>query len=114
VNRVSLDNQAARCSRRWLWCRRPAPGSKIRGLDTSGYPAVRLTVVSSKPVATKPALAENGRVVTGLEAQNLGLAKAVVLALDHSQSMTGSSLSDALAAAREFVSIKAVGRSPSV
>jgi len=84
-------------------------GVEIRGLDTSGYPAVRLTVVSSKPVATKPALAENGRVVTGLEAQNLGLAKAVVLALDHSQSMTGSSLSDALAAAREFVSIKAAG-----
>jgi tight adherence protein B len=84
-------------------------GVEIRGLDTSGYPAVRLTVVSSKPVATKPALAENGRVVTGLEAQNLGLAKAVVLALDRSQSMTGSSLSDALAAAREFVSIKAAG-----
>ncbi len=84
-------------------------GVEIRGLDTSGYPAVRLTVVSSKPVATKPALAENGLVVTGLEAQNLGRAKAVVLALDRSQSMTGSSLSDAVAAARAFVGIKAAG-----
>ena len=82
---------------------------EIRGLDTSEYPAVRLTVVSSKPVATKPALAENGRVVTGLEAQNLGQAKAVVLALDRSQSMAGGSLSDAVAAARAFVGIKAAG-----
>ena len=82
---------------------------EIRGLDTSGYPAVRLTVVSSKPVAIKPALAENGRVVTGLEAQNLGREKAVVLALDRSQSMTGGALSDAVAAARAFVDIKAAG-----
>lgn len=82
---------------------------EIRGLDTSGYPAVRLTVVSSKPVTRRPALAENGRVVTGLEAQNLGREKAVVLALDRSQSMAGSSLSDALAAARSFVDVKAAG-----
>ena len=82
---------------------------EIRGLDTSGYPDVRLTVVSSKPTATEPALAESGRVVTGLEAQNLGRAKAVVLALDRSQSMAGSSLSDAVAAARSFVNIKATG-----
>ncbi|MGA9762880.1 MAG: VWA domain-containing protein [Gaiellaceae bacterium] len=82
---------------------------EIRGLDTSGYPSVRLTVVSSKPVAIKPALAENGRVVSGLEAQNLGRAKSVVLALDRSQSMAGASLSDAVAAARAFVKIKATG-----
>lgn len=82
---------------------------EIRGLDTSGYPAIRLTVVSSKPVAIKPALAENGRAVVGLEAQNLGKAKAVVLALDRSQSMTGRSLADAVAAARAFVRIKAGG-----
>jgi tight adherence protein B len=80
---------------------------EIRGLDTSGYPSVKLLVVSSKPVAIKPALAENGRVVSGLDAQNLGQAKSVVLALDRSQSMAGSSLSDAVAAAREFVKIKA-------
>ncbi len=89
----------------------PAAGARveIRGLDTSGYPAVRLTVVSSKPVTHRPALAENGRVVTGLEAQNLGRAKAVVLALDRSQSMAGSSLSNAVAAARSFVDVKAAG-----
>jgi tight adherence protein B len=80
---------------------------EIRGLDTSGYPSVKLLVVSSKPVAIKPALAENGRVVSGLDAENLGQAKSVVLALDRSQSMAGSSLSDAVAAAREFVKIKA-------
>jgi tight adherence protein B len=87
----------------------PAAGAsvEIRGLDTSGYPSVKLIVVSSKPVAIKPALAENGRVVSGLDAENLGQAKSVVLALDRSQSMAGSSLSDAVAAAREFVKIKA-------
>ncbi len=80
---------------------------EIRGLDTSGYPAVRLTVVSSQPIAIKPALAEGGRVVTGLEAENLGREKAVVLALDRSQSMTGGALADAVAAARAFVNSKA-------
>jgi tight adherence protein B len=81
----------------------------IRGLDTSGYPLVRLTAVSSKAVSVKPALAENGRPVIGLEAQNLGQAKAVELVLDRSQSMAGRSLADALAAARTFVRLKAPG-----
>jgi tight adherence protein B len=84
-----------------------AAGVQIRGLDTSGFPAVRLTVVSSKPIAIEPALAENGRAVVGLDAQNLGKAKAVVFALDRSQSMSGRSLSNALNAARAFVHMKA-------
>ncbi len=89
----------------------PAAASsvEIRGLDTSGYPTVRLTAVSSKPVSVKPALAENGRPVVGLEAQNLGQAKAVELVLDRSRSMAGSSLSGALAAARTFVGLKTPG-----
>ena len=45
---------------------RAAASVEIRGLDTSGYPTVRLTVVSSKPVSVKPALAENGQPVVGL------------------------------------------------
>jgi tight adherence protein B len=87
----------------------PAAAAKveIRGLDASAFPTIRLTVVSSKPVAIEPALAENGRAVLGLEAQNLGKEKAVVLALDRSQSMSGRSLSNALAAARAFVRMKA-------
>ncbi|MGD0272657.1 MAG: VWA domain-containing protein [Gaiellaceae bacterium] len=90
-----------------------APGAaasvEIRGLDTSGYPTVRLTAVSSRPVSVKPALAENGHPVVALEAQNLGQAKAVELVLDRSRSMSGSSLADALAAARTFVSLKTPG-----
>lgn len=84
-----------------------AAGVEIRGLDTSEYPTVRLTLVSSEPVRVGPALAENGRAVNGLEVQNLGQSKAVVLALDRSQSMAGRSLSDAVAAAKAFVEIKA-------
>jgi tight adherence protein B len=88
----------------------PAASSvQIRGLDTSAFPAVKLTVVSSKPVEIKPALAENGRAVVGLDAENLGKAKAVVLALDRSQSMSGRSLANALAAARTFLRTKAPG-----
>jgi len=88
---------------------RAAASVEIRGLDTSGYPTVRLTVVSSKPVSVKPALAENGQPVVGLEAQNLGQAKAVELVLDRSQSMAGNSFADALAAARTFVGLKTPG-----
>jgi tight adherence protein B len=76
---------------------------EIRGLDASGYPRVRLTLVSSKPVPYRPALTENGNLVLALDAQNLGKEKAVVLALDRSRSMAGRSLADALRAARTFV-----------
>ena len=86
-----------------------AASVEIRGLDTSGYPTVRLTAVSSRPVSVLPALAENGRPVVGLGAQNLGQAKAVELVLDRSQSMSGSSLAGALAAARTFVGLKTPG-----
>ncbi|MGD0167360.1 MAG: type II secretion system F family protein [Gaiellaceae bacterium] len=87
----------------------PGAGSsvEIRGLDASAYPTVRLTAVSSRPVSVTPALAENGQPVVGLQAQNLGQAKAVELVLDRSQSMAGRSLADALAAARTFVGLKA-------
>jgi len=80
-------------------------GVRISGVDTSGYPEVRVTVVSS----TQPQLRENGRPVTGIQATNLGEAKSVVLAVDRSQSMAGRSLHDATDAARAFVAAKGPG-----
>jgi tight adherence protein B len=82
-----------------------AAGVRISGIDTSGYPELRLTVVA--PIgAAQPRLRENGRPVTGLQATNLGQAKSVVLAVDRSESMKGRSLHNALAAARSFAAAK--------
>jgi tight adherence protein B len=80
--------------------------ARITAVDTSGYPTVRATVVTAKPVSKIGPLTENGRPVNGLEAANLGREKSVVLAVDRSQSMQGQALKDASAAARAFVRAK--------
>ena len=84
-----------------------AAGSSVRivGVDTSGYPEVRVTVVAPSGAA-EPRLGENGLPVAGLQAVNLGNAKSVVLAVDRSQSMAGASLRNATAAARAFIAAK--------
>jgi len=69
----------------------------LRGIDTSGYPRLRVTVVS--PVASTaapPTLTENGNRVVGLHAVNLAATKSVVIAIDRSRSMSGTKLADAL------------------
>jgi tight adherence protein B len=82
-----------------------AAGVRISGVDTSGYPEVRVTVVAPAGAA-QPQLGENGLPAAGLQAVNLGRAKSVVLAVDRSQSMAGASLRNAAAAARAFVAAK--------
>ncbi len=85
----------------------PAAGAvQISKLDTSAYPQVRLSVVASQPLATMPALTENGQPVTDLSGVNLGKGKSVVLAIDRSESMAGASLRNAVAAAQTFVDQK--------
>ena len=83
-----------------------AASPKIASLDTAGYPSVRATVVTPKPVGTAPKLTENGRPVAGFRAVNLGREKSVMLLFDRSQSMIGQAIVDAAAAAREFVGSK--------
>lgn len=78
---------------------------RITGVDTSSYPQVRVTVVTS-PESVQPTLDENGLPAAGLSAVNLGSAKSVVLAVDRSQSMVGASLRNATMAARDFVAAK--------
>ena len=82
-----------------------ADGVRIAGVDTSGYPQVRVTVVVPSG-ASKPEVRENGLAAAGLQAFNLGEAKSVVLAVDRSQSMAGVSLRNAAAAARSFDAAK--------
>ena len=83
-----------------------AASPKIASLDTAGYPTVRATVVTPKPVATAPSMTENGRPVVGFRAVNLGREKSVMLVFDRSQSMIGQAIRDASAAARQFVGSK--------
>lgn len=80
---------------------------ELTGVDASRHPTVQLSVVTDTPSAKPPVLRENGHPVAGLEAQNLGRAKSVVVAIDHSKSMAGRPLADAIAAARAFVAGKA-------
>jgi len=79
-----------------------ALGGELKQFDTSAYPELAVTYVGPRA----PRLTENGRPVAGLEAENLGRAKSVVLAVDRSQSMEGEALARAVAAARAFVAAK--------
>jgi tight adherence protein B len=81
----------------------------VRRVDTTQYPRMGVTVVTSKPSATPPTLTEGGKPAIGLTAVNLGHEKSVVLVLDRSQSMRGKPLADAVAAARAFLAARQPG-----
>jgi tight adherence protein B len=83
-----------------------AAGVSVTSINTGGFPTVHATVVSSTGAAVVPTVTENGLPVAGLIAQNLGHAKAVVLAIDDSKSMAGAPLLAAVAAARSFIAGK--------
>ena len=89
----------------------PAAGAgvAVKGVDTSSYPVVRVSVLTSEPSSATPTLYENGHRVYVSRAENLGRAKSVVLAIDHSQSMRGEPLARAVAAARAFLAQKPAG-----
>jgi tight adherence protein B len=79
----------------------------LRNVDATGYPTIRATVVAPVASHNAPTLSENGRPVVDLNAYNLGATKSVVVAIDRSQSMKGTRLEAAVAAARRFVAAKA-------
>jgi tight adherence protein B len=83
-----------------------AAGVSVTSVNTGGFPTVHATVVSSRGSDAVPRVTENGHPVAGLIAQNLGHAKAVVLAIDDSRSMAGGPLRAAVAAARSFIASK--------
>jgi tight adherence protein B len=84
-------------------------GIAVKGVDTSSYPDLRVSVVTSRIGSGTPRLTENSRPVRIDAAQNLGQTKSIVLALDRSLSMRGKPLADAVAAARSFVAAKTPG-----
>jgi tight adherence protein B len=79
---------------------------RIKGVDTSEYPTMHASVVTTGALSQTPSLREDGEPVNGLQAENLGREKSVVLAVDRSRSMAGRALADASAAARAFVAAK--------
>jgi tight adherence protein B len=89
-------------------------GVQLRGVDTNAYPTVRASVVSSAGASPAPTLRENGSPVVALQMQNLGAAKAIVLAIDRSQSMAGAPLRAAAFAARSFTAAKRASDAVSV
>lgn len=86
----------------------------LRAVDATGYPTVRITVVSPTVASAPPTMTENGRRVVGFHAVNLASSKSIVVAVDRSRSMAGAKLRDALAAAREFLRTKSVSDRVSV
>jgi tight adherence protein B len=82
-----------------------AAGIRVRATDTTDYPNIRVTVVTSTDSAALPGLRENGQRVQGFSAGRLQ-GKTIVLAVDRSTSMAGQPLARATAAARAFVDQK--------
>src|SRR5262249_46293555 len=83
-----------------------AASVQLRGVDASAYPTIRASVLSSAGASVAPTITENGQPVAGLEEQNLGRAKAIATLIARAQSMRGTPLNDAVAAARSFVAAK--------
>jgi tight adherence protein B len=71
---------------------------QLRHVEIAGYPTVEV-VVRSTPGAPAPPVYENGAPVTPTQEENLGQSKALVLAIDRSQSMRSKGLAQAGAAA---------------
>ena len=89
---------------------RPSPSRRaaveLRPVNVAGYPRVATTVVVPRVDSPAPQITENGRPVEGYRAVNLGSDKAIVLAIDRSQSMFGQPLREASLASAVFVGAK--------
>jgi tight adherence protein B len=83
-----------------------ANSARLTGIDVTGYPTIKASVVTPTPSSSAPRVRENGEPVVGFQAQNLARAKSVELVIDISRSMAGSALTNAVAAARSFAASK--------
>ena len=84
-----------------------AANLRLRSVDASDYPLIRVTVVAPSKTTPAPKLTEDGVAVQGFSVHRLQ-GKSVVLAIDRSRSMRGRPLEQAVAAARAFVRTKPV------
>jgi len=81
-----------------------AGGYTVRHVDASSFPTIRVVVEGRG--ASAPTLRENGGPVQLASRENLGASKALVVAIDRSQSMRVRPLADAVAAAGELLARK--------
>ena len=80
-----------------------ASTAKIGSDDSTGYPTVRFSVVTPTPTSRAPVVREDDLPVVGVQAENLARAKSIVVVIDRSRSMEGAPITDAVAAARAFI-----------
>ena len=83
-----------------------ASTATIGSVDSTGYPTVRFSVVTPKPTSRAPVVREDDLPVVGVQAENLARAKSIVVVIDRSRSMEGAPITDAVAAARAFITSK--------
>jgi tight adherence protein B len=83
-----------------------AAALRVRSVSTDSYPLIEVTAVSPSQRALPLTLRENGQRVQGLRIESLARSKALVLAIDRSQSMRGKAIADAARAARGFIAAK--------
>jgi VWFA-related protein len=76
---------------------------EIRQIDLSSYPLIRVTVVLPSKATIPPTASQDGAPTVPVSAENLGDKESVSLVIDHSQSMHGQALAQAIRAARVFI-----------
>jgi Mg-chelatase subunit ChlD len=82
--------------------------TRIR-VDTAAWPRVAVSVVLPRATSAPPRLYENGRRVLLVYARNIGRAPTIAVVVDHSQSMHGGALRNAVAVARQLMADKLAG-----
>jgi von Willebrand factor type A domain len=88
---------------------RPASGNPAVYVDTAASPTLSVSVVVPLATTTPPKLLENGIPVKLESASNVGEAKSTAIIVDHSQSMHGEALRNAVAAARQLLTHRRPG-----
>lgn len=78
-------------------------------VDTAGWPTLSVSVVVPRASSTPPKLLENGIPVKLESASNVGQARSTAVVFDHSQSMHGVALRNAVAAARQLLTDRRPG-----
>ena len=78
-----------------------ADSAQVRRVDFAAFPLVRVTAVTR--TGSRPVLLEDGHRAEFMNARPLGSANALVLAVDNSDSMSGTPLEEAKSAAARFL-----------
>jgi VWFA-related protein len=78
-------------------------------VDTAGWPTLSVSVVAPHASTSAPRVLENGIPVTLESASNVGRAKSTAIVVDHSQSMHGEALRNAVAAAKALLASRRPG-----